>query len=329
MLVPLFFYRDVLECTDHCFTDAYRKWCSMGYNNNHAGLHMISHRRYGDLDNLEHYDEIAEEKARKKRELRERRDTLLAKAKHIEEKTDFSPRREGILNAINDPYTRRITYGNEEVIDSKYLKNMSMVSRNVMLIAIRDGKDVRKIICDAEEEMNQDLRTNAKCSMSPGWSWIPLLEKSMIFLSILADKLDCSVQEFFIDDPVARKKFVYELLDSTVDSVWESGFVSSKSGEAEIVSRFYDNYRGWTESITPLDILGGGMNLALRKEKIGGKSVYSLSYGNLEMKPRSACNYMLPGAYLREEESGKIKDTVENLIVFHPEWIDNEDHFVL
>lgn len=66
MLVPLFFYRDVLECTDHCFTDAYRKWCSMGYNNNHAGLHMISHRRYGDLDNLEHYDEIAEEKARKR-----------------------------------------------------------------------------------------------------------------------------------------------------------------------------------------------------------------------------------------------------------------------
>lgn len=300
----------------------------MGYNNNHAGMHMISHRKYGGLDNLEYYDKIVEEKVRNEREKRE---ALAIKTKTKEEKATppvmkiKKKKSQDVDMTLHMP----IKYGTEKTIDVQYFSNMNLVSKNVMLMAIRQGKDVRKAIRETEELMKKDFRTNIKWSMSSEWSWLPVLEKSMVFLSILADKLVCSVQDFFTDDASACKRLVYKLLESTKDSAWDSGFVSSVSGEAEIVSRFYDEYCGWTKRITTCDFFDGGMNLTLRKEKVGEKAVYSLSYGSLQMKPLTAFDYMLEGACLWEEVEGMLKDTMERLIQAHTEWLDNDEYCVI
>ena len=207
----------------------------------------------------------------------------------------------------------KIPYGTEKVIDIQYFSRMDLVSKNLMFMALKNKIDIGKILCEVEDIMKQDERTNAAINNS--WSWMPILEKAMIFLSILADKLNCSVQEFFIDNEEVRKKYIYKLLDEIKDWEWDEGCIGAETGEAEIRICNY----GDSELI---DLFSPSMDLTINREYYDGVPNYTLSFGDLSIRPLSMYDYLIKGAYLLEEEEGKLKELVERLVKEHPEWVE-------
>ena len=274
----------------------------MGYNNHHAGMHMIWHRRYAAYDDLDYYDKLAEEKRIQARIEKENGEIV---EMDKQENTGQKPTQQNIKkkqksksrqNTMEKP---KIPYGTEKVIDIQYFSRMDLVSKNLMFMALKNKIDIGKILCEVEDIMKQDERTNAAINNS--WSWMPILEKAMIFLSILADKLNCSVQEFFIDNEEVRKKYIYKLLDEIKDWEWDEGCIDAETGEAEIRICNY----GDSELI---DLFSPSMDLTINREYYDG--------------PLSMYDYLIKGAYLLEEEEGKLKELVERLVKEHPEWVE-------
>ena len=176
--------------------------------------------------------------------------------------------------------------------------------------------------------MKRDERTNPEPSRDNAWSWLPKLEKSVIFLNILAEKLDCSLVEFFIDDERARKAFLYKFLSGIGDWEWSSKDIDPETGRAYICIDDYgvcfkeDGY----QYSDPMGTYARQMDLVLEKEpQDDGSFWYSLEYGSLNIRPETSYDYAFMGAYLWEEGEGKLKDYIENLIAKHPEWIDTDD----
>ena len=288
----------------------------MGYNNHHAGMHMIWHRRYAAYDDLDYYDKLAEEKRIQARIEKENGEIV---EMDKQENTGQKPTQQNIKkkqksksrqNTMEKP---KIPYGTEKVIDIQYFSRMDLVSKNLMFMAIKNKIDIGKILCEVEDIMKQDERTNAAINNS--WSWMPILEKAMIFLSILADKLNCSVQEFFIDNEEVRKKYIYKLLDEIKDWEWDEGCIDAETGEAEIRICNY----GDSELI---DLFSPSMDLTINREYYDGVPNYTLSFGDLSIRPLSMYDYLIKGAYLLEEEEGKLKELVERLVKEHPEWVE-------
>ncbi len=288
----------------------------MGYNNHHAGMHMIWHRRYAAYDDLDYYDKLAEEKRIQARIEKENGEIV---EMDKQENTGQKPTQQNIKkkqksksrqNTMEKP---KIPYGTEKVIDIQYFSRMDLVSKNLMFMALKNKIDIGKILCEVEDIMKQDERTNAAINNS--WSWMPILEKAMIFLSILADKLNCSVQEFFIDNEEVRKKYIYKLLDEIKDWEWDEGCIDAETGEAEIRICNY----GDSELI---DLFSPSMDLTINREYYDGVPNYTLSFGDLSIRPLSMYDYLIKGAYLLEEEEGKLKELVERLVKEHPEWVE-------
>ena len=50
----------------------------------------------------------------------------------------------------------KIRYGTEKVIDIQYFRNMHLVSKNLMLIALKNKIDIGKILYDVENLMKQE-----------------------------------------------------------------------------------------------------------------------------------------------------------------------------
>lgn len=290
----------------------------MGYNNHHAGMHMIWHRRYAAYDDLAYYDKLAEERRKIEMNKEEKKEKVeMTKQENVVQKpvkqnTKKKQKNKTTQNTMEIP---KIAYGTEKIIDIHYFSKMDLVSKNLMIIALKNKIDIGKILYDVENIMKQDERTNGKPAINNSWSWMPMLEKAMIFLSILADKLNCSVQEFFIDNEEVCKKYVYKLLDEIKDWEWDEGFVDAETGNAEICIRYYgDN--------TFIDLYRPSMDLTISKEYYDEIPNYTLSYGDLSVRALSMYDYLIKGAYLLEEEDGKLKDLVERLIKEHPEWLE-------
>ena len=288
----------------------------MEYNNHHAGMHMIWHRHYAAYDDLDYYDKLAEEKRIQARIEKENGEIV---EMDKQENTGQKPTQQNIKkkqksksrqNTMEKP---KIPYGTEKVIDIQYFSRMDLVSKNLMFMALKNKIDIGKILCEVEDIMKQDERTNAAINNS--WSWMPILEKAMIFLSILADKLNCSVQEFFIDNEEVRKKYIYKLLDEIKDWEWDEGCIDAETGEAEIRICNY----GDSELI---DLFSPSMDLTINREYYDGVPNYTLSFGDLSIRPLSMYDYLIKGAYLLEEEEGKLKELVERLVKEHPEWVE-------
>lgn len=288
----------------------------MGYNNHHAGMHMIWHRRYAAYEDLTYYDKLAEEKSIRAKT--EKEDKVIVEM-NTQENTSQKPTRQNTKkkqknksnqNTMEKP---KIPYGTEKVIEIQHFTKMELVSKNLMFIALKNKIDIGKILCDVENIMKQDERTNAAPNNS--WSWMTILEKATIFLSILADKLNCSIQEFFIDNEEVCKKYIYKLLDEIKDWEWDEGYIDAETGEAEIRICCFGGY-------TPIDLFSSSMDLVISREYHDGIPNYVLSYGDLSIRPLSMYDYLIKGAYLLEEEEGKLKELVERLVKEHPEWVE-------
>lgn len=287
----------------------------MGYNNHHAGLHMIRYRGYGAYDDLRYYDRLA---------LEERRIRLLEGEKNRVEEDDLTKERQAVdmensskeklqkkksVEACRMKVPQR-TYGTTEIIDIEHFLLRDLITVNVMIMALKGKKDIYKILNEAESLMKEDSRTNNALTWENSISWMPMMWRASIFLSILADKLDCSIQEFFINDEDARKKFVYKFLDTVDDNEWEL----ETEAEDENVSFRIENY-DLQHGIGEMRIdYRNTMDLCLEKVIISGVPNYTLSYGSLYIYITSSYDYMRKGAYLWEEEEGKLKEIVERLI---------------
>lgn len=288
----------------------------MGYNNNHAGMHMIWHRRYATYDDLAYYDRLAEEQRKKVKENEVNRGdvTVMSQQEKVVNSKPKQKAKKKNVNSNSMMEIPRIPYGTEKVIDIQYFGKIDLISKNLMFIALKNKINMGSILNDVEGIMKKDERTNSKPSINNSWSWMPLLEKAMIFLTILADKLDCSVQEFFIEDEEVCKRYIYKLLDEIKDWEWDEGYIDSETGNAEIFIRcFRETSLG--------DLYRPSMDLTITREYYDEVPIYTLAYGDLSVRALSIYDYLVKGAYLLEEEEGKLKDLVERLIKEHPEWM--------
>ena len=138
--------------------------------------------------------------------------------------------------------------------------------------------------------MSDDRRMNCEVTINNTWSWMPMLDKSMVFLGVVAEKMVCEYKDFFEDDSNATKTFVYELLENISDYEWDSGEFDNDEGSAEIRIEGYD-YSFVNECEFNTNRIVDEMDLTLHKTTIDNVSYYALSYGSLSVRPISAFNY--------------------------------------
>ena len=318
----------------------------LGYNNNHAGMHMIWYRRYAAYDDLDYYDRLAEKKRSEKKTMvphptvsvtkidggqqqRKEVDNRMSQTNEkaeTEQKQKKKPTKHKKQRDLQFP--QRPAYGTERVISVDSFIGMDIVSRNLMLMALKRKIDIKRVLLETEDMMKKDERTNPEPSRYNSWSWLPRIEKSVIFLNILAEKLDCSLAEFFIDDERTRKTFLYKFLTSIDDEDWITGEIDPETGRTYICINNYGmlfKEYGYQYS-DPMGFYSHIMDLVLEKEpQDDGSFWYSLEYGSLTLRPETSYEYSTMGAYLWEEGEGKLKDYIEALIAKHPEWIDTDD----
>lgn len=286
----------------------------MGYNNNNAGMHMVWNRRYGEYDDLSYYDRYYTKRAADKKEVQnehmEDKMSLSSSCKKISTKSNNNSKKQYFRSEQN-------VYDKKQVIDIHHFKELShLVMANVMMLSIQKKIDIRGALDECERLMKEDFRTNP--SPGRGLSWHPKLEYSFVFLSILADKLGCEVYDFFIDDEERRKRFVYNLLEEVDERDWD-GYVEGDTGEAEMEISCFDYVYDMT---TKLASAFENMPLAIEKRIYDEKVYYTISFGDLTVSEKTKDNYCIKGAYIWEEENGKLQEYTEHLILSNPEWID-------
>lgn len=75
---------------------------------------------------------------------------------------------------------------------------------------MKNKKDIYEILLEHENIINNDYRTKAIPKIS--WLFMLSMDKFMIFMSLLAEKLNCNIWDFFVNEPKQRKDFVYNLI---------------------------------------------------------------------------------------------------------------------
>ena len=300
----------------------------MGYNNNHAGMHMIWFRpRFDDYA----YDRTIEEQWRiklKKEKLASQKAEIKIEAPVVIEEEPVSNKNQNNTTMKQNNKTKKNhlmqsndnEYGTEFIVNDAFFVDADLVTQNIVFMALKNKKDLYRIFKEADEIMKKDARMNP--SPDSDWYGYPLLNRAMIYMRIIADKLDCNIQEFFLDNSQIIKKHIYNLLDEISIDSWEGEF-DEESGEAVIrIESFDDKLLGRDINEQTLEARWEckTMDLRLYKEFDDGTPFYSVSYGSVNVDTRDRNNNSVWGAYLLLEEEGKVKDLVEKLIEMNPDW---------
>ena len=303
----------------------------MGYNNNHAGLHMVRWNRAGFTYNLPDpyfYERTADEKKYPQEKKTVNKKPIGGPLK-FDNETMREPKGDNrnMANLSNSqPKTKaqvsnakkhkhynvpQEQYGTELIIPVENLAKMDLVSRNVMRITLKKKLDISQIFAEAEDLMKRDLRTNPKEPDMNNFGLFPRLTSDVIFLSILASKMECQIGDFFIENEELHRDVAYSVLRSIDYDKWTSYDINS-DGSASITIYGYDYTAGMAENFY---YRPESMDLELTKEKFQDGTIwYSLSYGNLRVNKETARSYLLKGAYIFEEELGYLKDYMEKVL---------------
>lgn len=272
----------------------------MGYNNNHAGMHMIRYSRYGEYDDLKYYDKLARENKSKEdyeimQATQKRADTTKKKKHNVKDNKGISE------------------YGTEKIIDMKHFMLPEVIVANILIMSMKNKKDIYEILSQCECEMKKDFRTNASSDVD--WSLMPLINNSIIFLSLVAEKLGCVISDFFIDNPSNRKEFVYALIEQIrkdTHLTFDSGDVN-EDGSAEFSYSGFDHTYGMSNVVH--EPIWKDMALTFYKEIFMDDEIsYSVAFGDLQITLNTKFDYMLKGAYLWEEDNGKLKEFIEETL---------------
>lgn len=277
----------------------------MGYNNNNAGMRFMRYKHYAKDENLEYYDKLAEEEFLRKRAEQKVAKEKEEKAKTLEpqlsEKTDSNQVEQ---KSHNSPFK----YGREYLVDIHHFLYANHVNANIMIYAMKKKKDIVAILNKVEDLMKRDIRINP--SPKSQFSYFPKMDNAFRFLSILAEELDCTVNEIMCDDEFMRREFAYDLLDS----LQENDFVCDvDDGYAELTIDNFDFVYDMTPNI--YRDFHDRMSLTITKKTYDdGEVGYALSFGSLLLNDDTKDKYMVKGAYIWEEDEGHLKDFTERII---------------
>ena len=316
----------------------------MGYNNNHSGMHMIWHRRYAAYDDLKYYDELVRQNTAKASNAKKTgvvqnqivnkvtqtdSDEKAAKMeKNADNKIELSrctdsKQANAFENDIAANKTAAMGSATEEMTNDKetrhiidleeHYKFAEVVMANIMMIAIRDKTDVYSCLYECEEAMAKDTRMHTKSDFE---SPPPIMDAAFIFLSLLAEKMHCSIHEFFIDDPKRRQVFVYDLIDHIEKSYIRDSIVKYDDDDNYFEIDSYE-FTGDTQTEDPVypPWKVPCMKLEFHKfEDDNGKLSYGIVFGDWYRTGAYADN----AAALWEETSGKLCDFFEEIISTYP-----------
>ena len=296
----------------------------MGYNNNNAGMHLMWHSHYGKYDDLEYYDRLIAEQEKEKR--------LLAEKEHQKQESDKKTMDNNSANKDNKkktnnkkkyytasktlPVKNQSFYGNESIISAEYFDRLSNIFRaNVMIKALEKKIDIYGILDECEDIMKRDILVNPPVN---GESYnYPRLEKDLVFINLLADKIRCPITELFIENKDKNKEFVYKLIDDEIKPFWEDMFDIYGYDDTGVVLWVNDFDRLY-EMTNVNTRITSFMSLSLYKYITkDGKILYSISFGNFNIPFNLGYQYIFRGAFLWEEEEGRLKDLIEDVIRSH------------
>lgn len=325
----------------------------MGRNNNFAGMHLIRRRKYAEYEDLEFYDKYIEKKEKERKTkverakimneentsssndetfknqenilikpIKEMENTLdnkpmTKKQKHIKEDPYYMPEKND-WNSFYRKYTwlKPIKSGTESIVPLNCFDVPDNMRANIMIISMKNKIDIAEVLNSCEEAMKNDKNCNPPLtSFDYG---MPKLENSIVFLALLAEKLECSIQEFFIDDKERNKKFVYRLINEIKQNKSDYWFdiVDIADDYAEFSISQFDLYYRMAKYSKPFVY----MDLTFEKNVFDNGTIdYSLYFGMNRIGPMTVNNYMIKGAYLWEEEEGELKSFIEELIQNPPD----------
>lgn len=278
----------------------------MGYNNNYAGMRMLRYSHYGQYDDLEYYNKLAEEENPCKKE-----NDKAENSNNTDEKNKFKKR----LVDLNNKYGGG--YGVEELIEINHFVHSQIIRSNIMIIAMKNKKDIYETLVECENIMNNDYRTNAVPTIAE--SYMPKIDKCMIFMSLIAEKLNCTVWDFFINEPIQRRDFVYSLIKQLEMDAYlypDDGEINMDKS-AEFFYSNFDHTYGMSSVIH--EPWYCDMSLTFSKDIYEDEINYSVSFGDMTININTKFDYMCKGAYLWEEDSGELKDYIEKIISQHSE----------
>ena len=299
----------------------------MGRNNHHAGLHMIRFSKYGQYDDLDFYDRLVQQRrVLLEAEMDEQNPNAIEDITQIESK-DTKPKKKHKKKENKntyDPWNIQIQYGTEEVLDiQRIIGPYQDMMANIMVLALKHKKDIYSILSECEDVFSKDSRINPPPKTD--WCLCPKLDHSIAFLSLVAEKLDCNLYDFFIDNKLERQKIVYRVIDflrrqSSIDTVFFDYGTINEDGEAEFSIRNFDFEYGMSDRFARSLI--DNMALTFYKEQFAAGTEYAISFGDLTVRFSTSRTYSLKGAYLYDEEEGQLKDYIEETIAKNPQWLE-------
>lgn len=216
--------------------------------------------------------------------------------------------------------------GKEEVIDPLYFGDYWNIPTNIMAIALKKKINISKVLDDIEMQLLNDIRINpnyknAICNQSY------ILNNSIVALRMIADKLDCSINDLLDFNRNEYKRVAYSILDivKEVPDYELKGYICNDSKNAVLSIPYFDKYLidgdnciidEEDEEAYPFD-----MKLEIVRIHVNGKPFYYMQYGAELVYMREWFEYIPKQASIWGSSSGKIKQVAEGIFKKHPEWI--------
>ena len=194
----------------------------MGRNNQHAGMHMKwwhGDHSQGDFSGYDRYvDMIAESKLRKMTNGKNTKDPDTTKPEGVisdgkkSQVITTAPVNESQANKPKKKKNKNPKYQppvkeKQQLISDEYFAATYNLYANIFAIAFEKRIDVFDYICECERLCAED---KYMCETRK-WFALRPLEKSHIFLHMLADKIGCEIHEFFIMNEEMRQKRLYSI----------------------------------------------------------------------------------------------------------------------
>lgn len=290
----------------------------MSRNNHHAGLHMISQKRYGSYDDLDYYNKIAS--------INRENDPFYFKLKKESENSHNKTHKSN--NTQIKQSTNKVQTNNQPnnlkkdkyYIESYHFDLLERVMINVLVIALKKKLDLHNIIISIEE-----LLINNKIVNSPHEKTIAhyyfASEKSLIFFSMLAEKLECAVHELFINNDKENREYFQYLLKFYED-YWDNGYID-KNGNVYVEINCFDMLHNMTKEY----YINNEFNFYIDKIIIHNEIYYRLNigYDMMGMILFECYNFLPVGDFVWIEKEGFLKDYLENMITTKPNIFEIEE----
>lgn len=110
---------------------------------------------------------------------------------------------------------------------------------------------------------------------------MPMMDKFMIYMSLVAERLNCTIWDFFTDEPIQRKDFVYSL----IKQLQTDSYLYPDDGEININESAEFLYNNFDHTYGMSNVMHQpvyhDMALTFSKEVFEDEINYSVSFGDM------------------------------------------------